>query len=81
VENKVKTGRRRGRPPLSEKIDREKAEKVSVRPATPQPVQPAASTAQSPVKQVVVVPDNDLKLPMLNIEKTLTLQVCFVYII
>ncbi|XP_059485456.1 protein HIRA [Neocloeon triangulifer] len=74
TEIKTKTGKRRGRPPLSEKVDRlEKTEKTIATPAAPAPVQTPA--AQSPAKQVLVVAENEFKLPALGIDKTLNVKV------
>jgi hypothetical protein len=76
VEPSLKKVRRRGRPPLSEKIDREKSEKVATPVVHTQQVQaPAASPTASPAKQSPVRLENEAKLPELNFEKTLTVQV------
>ncbi|CAB3376567.1 Hypothetical predicted protein [Cloeon dipterum] len=71
---KTKTGKRRGRPPLSERVDRlDKTEKSVATPAPAQPVQTPA--VHSPAKQVTVVAENELKLPILSIDKTLNVQI------
>lgn len=74
VEPPMKKVRRRGRPPLSEKIEREKSEKVLTPVVHTQQVQVPVATA-SPAKQPPVRMENEVKLPELNFEKTLSVQV------
>jgi hypothetical protein len=74
VEPSLKKVRRRGRPPLSEKIDREKSEKVATPVVHSQQVQAPVAT-ESPAKQPPVRLENEAKLPELNFEKTLSVQV------